>query len=174
MFHFSMVLKRLDKERLVEELAESLRVMPSAVVASFRGLPMSESTALRRTLRAAGGRLRVVPKRLFQRVMEQLGWAVSVKAADSIVVAWSSDLRAPAQALHEYMKTHGEVKFLGGVLEGKSLDGPAVERLALLPPLEALRAQFVSVLAGPVRGLIGVCGSVLRGLPAVLQAKAQA
>jgi len=170
-----MVLKRADKEQLVNDLTQTLREAPAAVVASFRALPMQESMSLRRSLRKSGGRARVVPKRLFHRVAEQLQWPLSVEAADSILVAWSTDLLAPARVLHEYMSTHkDEARFLGGVLEGSALDGAAVERLAMLPPVETLRAQFVSVLARPLRGFLGVCHGVLRGLPAVLHAQAHA
>lgn len=166
-----MVLKRADKEQLVNELTQSLREAPAAVVASFQALPMPESMSLRRALRAHGGHVRVVPKRLFALVASQLQWPMPVETADSVLVAWSTDLLAPAKTLHEYVKAHEEARFLGGVLEGSALDGSAVERLALLPPAETLRAQLVSVLAGPLRGLLGVCHGVLRGLPGVLHAK---
>ncbi|MDP3685840.1 MAG: 50S ribosomal protein L10 [bacterium] len=185
-----MVLKRSDKEQLVNELTQVLRETPAAAVASFRALPMQESMTLRRALRSSGGRARVVPKLLFDRVVKELQWPLSVQAADSILVAWTegparppheaggsggADLLAPAKVLHEYLNAHkGEAAFLGGVLEGVALDGAAVQRLATLPPMDTLRAQFVSVLAGPLRGFLGVCHGVLRGLPAVLDAARQA
>lgn len=179
-----MVLKRADKEQLVTELTQTLREAPAAVVASFRALPMHESMALRREIRGAGGHLQVVPKRLFRRIAEELKWSLQFDTADSILVAWTegpaklqqsggTDLLAPAKTLHGYVKAHGEAAFLGGVLEGDILDGAAVSRLATLPSLEALRGQFVSVLLGPLRGFLGIGHSVLRGLPAVLQAQAQ-
>ncbi|TSC64597.1 MAG: large subunit ribosomal protein L10 [Parcubacteria group bacterium Gr01-1014_106] len=167
-----MVLKRADKEQLVTELMQTLREVPSAVVASFRALPMQESMALRRAMRASGGRMQVIPKRLFRRIAEELQWAVSFDAADSILVAWSTDLLAPAKTLHAYVNAHEEATFLGGVLEGKSLNATAVAQLATLPPMETLRGQFVSVLSGPLRGFLGIGHSVLRGLPAVLHARA--
>lgn len=168
-----MVLKRADKEQLASELTSVLRETPSAVVASFRALPMRESMTLRRALRSSGGRARVVPKLLFDRVAKELHWPLSVEAAESILVAWSTDLLAPAKVLYEYVNAHkGQAAFLGGILEGVALDGAAVQRLAMLPPMETLRAQFVSVLAGPLRGFLGVCHGVLRGLPAVLRAHA--
>lgn len=169
-----MVLKRADKERVVTELTQTLREAPAAAVVSFRMLPMEESAALRRTLRGSGGRLRVIPKRLFKRVAEQLQWPIALEVADSVLVAWGTELLAPAKALHEYVKVHAEAQFLGGALEGGFLDGTAVGRLALLPPADVLRAQFVSVLAGPLRGFLGVGYGMLRGLPAVLHAHAEA
>ena len=172
-FILFMVLKRADKEQLVNELTQVLREAPAAVVASFRALPMLESMALRRALRGSGGRARVVPKLLFERIARQLGWSVSIEAADSVLVAWAADLLAPAKAVHEYVRAHKDTaKFLGGVLEGVPLDGESVVRLATLPSAETLRAQFVSVLAGPLRGFLGVCYGVVRGLPAVLHARA--
>jgi large subunit ribosomal protein L10 len=167
-----MVLKRADKEQLVENLADRLREARAVVVTSFRVLTMSESMGLRRALRADGGSLRVVPKRLLRRTAERLGWPASfTDTPQSVLVAWSAERRAPARALHGFVQRHPEALLLGGTLEASVLDVAAVERLALLPPAETLRAQLVSVLAGPLRGLLGVWSGVLRGLPAVLQAK---
>lgn len=166
------MLKRSDKEQLVGELAEALREARAVVVASFQALTMTESAKLRRGLRPTGGRVRVVPKRLFRRVLDALGWpAALAETDDSLAVAWAGDLLAPAKILHEFAKSAERARLLGGVLEGVPLDAAAAERLALLPPIEALRGQFVSVLAGPLRGMLGIFGGVLRGLPAVLQAK---
>lgn len=185
------MLKRADKERVVSELADILREALAVVVASFRALPVRESAALRRALRPSGGRVRVVPKRLFRRVAEILGWpAALAETSHSIAVAWTegpakprpfgragsggADLLAPAKHMREFVKGGTDAAFLGGVLEGAILNAAEVERLALLPSPDILRGQFVSALAGPLRGMLGVFTSVLRGVPAVLQAKASA
>lgn len=168
------MLKRADKEQLVAELAEALRGAPAVVVASFQALTMAESAKLRRSLRPVGGRVRVVPKRLFRRVLDSLGWpAALAETDDSLAVAWAEDFLAPAKGLHQFTKSTERARLLGGILEGVPLDATAAERLALLPPLAALRGQLVRVLAGPLRGMLGIFGGVLRGLPAVLKAKAQ-
>lgn len=168
------MLGRAEKAQLVADLAEKLRAAPAAVVLSFRSLTMADSARLRRALRPTGGRLQVVPKRLFRRVAEQLGWPPSLGGgAGSVAVAWSADLLAPAKSVHAYAKTAVGASILGGVLEGSLLDGAAVERLAVLPPAETLRGMIVSVLAGPMRGLVGVLCGVLRGLPVLFEAKAR-
>lgn len=170
------MLKRADKEQLVTELANALRGAVSAVVVSFRALTMADSASLRRALRQQGGQLQVVRKRLFRRVLEQLQWPMWLaETGDSVAIAWGGDdLTAPAKSLHAYAKGAEGARILGGVLEGSPLDAATIERLALLPSLDTLRAQLVGVLAGPARGLLGVFSGVLRGLPAVLQAKANA
>lgn len=169
-----MPLKRTEKQEIVDDLTAELKQVASVAVVSFRVLTMRDSAALRQSLRGAHGALQVVPKRLFARVVEALGWPGSLaETDDSVAVAWSSDLVAPAKSLHAYTKSTKGARLLGGVLVGEALDGPAVERLALLPPPEVLQQQLVSVLAGPLRGVLGVFASVLRGVPAILQAKAQ-
>lgn len=171
-FNFQLVLKRPEKEKLVTELADLLRAAPAVVVASFKALTMAESAKLRRTLRPAGGKVRVIPKRLFRRVAETLGWPAGfAETGDSIAVAWSADLLLPAKSVHTFVKATKDARFLGGILDGRPLAAAEVEQLALLPPLEQLRAQFVGLVAYPLRGIVGVFGSVLRGLPAVLHAR---
>lgn len=185
-----MVLKREDKTKMVAELTEVLRSAPAAVVVAFRALTMAESSELRRALRPAGGGVRVVPKRLFRRVLNELKWPASfAETSNSIAIAWTGgpagppawkrggsggkDLLAPAKAVRQYAKAAASAQILGGLLEGRVLSGGDVEQLADLPPLEVLRGQVVGALAGPARGLVGVLSAVLRGLPGVLQAKAR-
>lgn len=168
-----MPLRRTEKQQIVDDLAAELKGAASAAVVSFRALTMKDSAALRQSLRSAQGSLQVVPKRLFARVVAALGWPTSLaETGDSVAVAWSSDLVAPAKSLHAYAKSTAGARLLGGILHGEALDGSAMERLALLPSPEILHGQLVSVLAGPLRGVLGVFTSVLRGVPAVLQAKA--
>lgn len=180
-----MVLKRAEKATVVTELAGILRDVPAAVVVSFRALTMDESSTLRRTLRPGSGGIRVVPKRLFRRVLDELKWPASfAETEDSIAVAWTggpaklqrsggSDLLAPAKAVRQYAKAAESAQILGGIFEGRVLSGGDVEQLADLPPLEVVRGQFVGVLVAPLRGLLGVSHGLLRALPALLHAKAQ-
>lgn len=169
-----MPLRRTDKAHLVDTLVSELRGAAAAAVVSFRALPMSESSALRRTLRSQGGRLQVIPKRLFRRVLAKLEWPAALAGtADSVAVAWAADLLSPAKSLQGFARRAEGAVLLGGVLEGVVLDGSAVTRLAELPPPDILRRQFVGVLQGVLRGCVSVLGGVLRGLPAVLHAKAQ-
>ncbi len=185
------MLRRAEKEQLVKDLAEKLSAAPAAVVLSFRALTMTNSARLRRALRPTGGRLQVVPKRLFRRVAEQLGWPPSLgEGAGSVAVAWTegpakpspsgragrsggADILAPAKSVHAYAKAAEGASILGGVFEGSLLDGASVERLAVLPPAETLRGTVVSVLAAPIRGLVGVLSGVLRGLPVLFEAAAR-
>lgn len=167
-----MTLTRPQKEQTVEDLTHALRGAPAVVVLSFRAFGMKEVTRIRRTLRPAGGRIRVVPKRLFRRVLEGLSWPVALSETDaSIAVAWGTDLLAPAKAVHAFAKDAEGAQLLGGVLEGRILTGDEVAMLAQLPERPALYGQLVSVIAGPLRGLAGVCQAVLLGLPAVLRAR---
>lgn len=167
-----MPLSRAKKTSIVDTLAAALKDAPATVIASFRSLTMTDSSQLRRTLRATGGTLQVVPKRLFSRVLQRLNWPGSLSdTRDSVVVAWSADLAAPAKALFGYVKVRHDAQFLGGVVDGSPVSGEDVERLATLPSREILQAQVVSVLAAPLRGMVGIFASVLRGVPAVLSAR---
>lgn len=168
------MLKRSEKETLVTDLAGTLRQAPAVAVASFRALTMRESAKLRRGIRPAGGQVRVVPKRLFRRVLEELKWPAALAATDeSVAVAWAPDPLAPAKGLWAFVSAAKDARLLGGILDGRVLDVGAVSALATLPPLEVLRGQVVGLIAAPARGFVGVLGSVLRAVPAVLQAKAK-
>ena len=61
---------RADKEAAVKELNEELAATPHVILASFRGLTVNQSTALRRKVRDAGGRYRVIKNRLAKLAVE--------------------------------------------------------------------------------------------------------
>ena len=59
-----MALSRATKEERVQSLASDLSEAESAVVVDFKGLDVPQATELRRQVRAARGRYRVVKNRL--------------------------------------------------------------------------------------------------------------
>lgn len=170
-----MSLSRSEKERLANDLTETLSKVKSAAAFSFKALTVSDSSSLRRELRKSGGKIQVVKKRVFQRVAENMGIKEDLtKKADSVAVAWSdSDMIAPAKVTFGFVREHEGAKLLAGLLEGAALSGQEVESLALLPGKDELRAKLVGVLAGPIRGFAGVLSGTLRSFPVVLNAIAE-
>lgn len=168
-----MVLTRTEKEQLVSNLAEQIRSAASAAVFSYRTLTVSDSAKLRRELRAGEGKMQVVKKRLFRRVAVALGLPPDVAAVEgSVAVAWSGNEIIPAKVAHGFVSGREGAQLSGGLLHGLALTRAEVEALALLPGERELRGQFVSVVAGPIRGLAGVLSGTLRGLPGILHALA--
>ena len=59
----------------------------------------------------------------------------------------------------------------GGILEGKTLSGEEVDRLATLPPLEVLRGQLVGAIVAPLTQLVALVNAPLRNLHGLIDAR---
>ena len=59
----------------------------------------------------------------------------------------------------------------GGLLEGKTLTGAEVDRLATLPPVDVLRGQLVGAIVAPATQLLALLSAPLQDLRGVLEAR---
>ncbi len=168
-----MAKKKSEKAQIITELTQKFKTMKSAVFTSFFGLKMSDLDTLRKECRNNQSEHMVVKKTLLGRAVKESGAAtVDVKTFTGEVAATFGygDEVTPAKVVAAFAKTHPNVKFLGGILEGKFIDAKAVAYLATIPGREALLGQMVGSLNAPVSGFVNVLAGNLRGLVNVLKA----
>jgi large subunit ribosomal protein L10 len=151
------------KKSEVEELAGLFKKSNCAIIAEYRGVKASEISVLRRDLRRAGGKLRVV-KNTLARLAAQ---GTDFKAAEgmfngpvSIAFGSGEDVSKPAKMMLAFAKGNANMKILGGVLEGSVLDKEGVGKLASTPPKPVLQAMFLGLLQAPARNFVGVLAAV--------------
>ena len=127
---------KTDKERIVEELASELGSAETLIVADYRGLTNKQLEALRDQLIPLGGRFRIVKNTLTRRAAEKAGAdALLVMLEGPTAIAFiesSGDPAAVAKALAATAKETNVLTLRGGLLEGKTLSGAEVDRLATL------------------------------------------
>jgi large subunit ribosomal protein L10 len=166
---------KTDKERIVEELAADLGSAQTLIVADYRGLTNKQLEALRDELIPHGARFRIVKNTLTRRAAEQAGAeAVLVMLEGPTAIAFiesSGDPAAVAKALAKTAKETNVLTLRGGILEGKTLSGEEVDRLATLPPLEALRGQLVGAIVAPLTQLLALVSAPLRDLHGLIEAR---
>lgn len=170
-----MALTRQRKEETVQKTQEALTQAVSIVFLNFNGLTVVDIGDLRNQLYEAGGRIRVVPKRLLLIALKQANISFDPLAFDGqVAVVWGNDAVAPAKVLNAFTKKNKEkVTILAGVLEGKSLGLAEVTQLAQLPTRDVLLAQLASVLSGAPRGLVTVMSGVQRSFVLAIKAIAE-
>jgi large subunit ribosomal protein L10 len=166
---------RTDKERIVEELAAELGSAETLLVADYRGLTNKQLEALRDQLLPHGARLRIVKNTLTRRAAEQAGAdALLVMLEGPTAIAFieaSGDPAAVAKALAATAKETNVLTLRGGILEGKTLSGAEVDRLATLPSMDVLRAQLVGAVVAPLTQLLALVSAPLRDLHGLIQAR---
>jgi len=164
-----------EKERVVEQLAERLRSTDTLMVADYRGLTMPEIDELRSRLLEAGARFTVVKNTLTKRAAEQAGTTNVLELIEGpTAIAFleaDGDPVAVAKVLADTARAHDVLVIRGGLLEGNVVGDAEIKRLATLPPVDVLRAQFVGALSAPMATVVGVFAAPLRDFVGVLEAR---
>jgi large subunit ribosomal protein L10 len=163
---------RDNKERIVAELVERLRQTQSLIVADYRGLTMKEIDELRTRLLEHGARFQVVKNTLTRRAAEAAGADTLLALLEGpTAIAFidsEGDPVAVAKALNDAARTTRVLGIRGGMLDGRQIGEEDVRNLAMLPPREALQAQLVGAIQGPLAMIVGVFTAPLRDLVSVL------
>ena len=166
---------RSEKERVVRELADRLRSTETLMVADYRGLTMTEIDELRTRLLEAGARFAVVKNTLTRLAAEEAGAKdildlVEGPTAIAFLEA-DGDPAAVAKVLNDTARARDVLVIRGGILDGSVVGDEDIKRLATLPPVDVLRAQFAGAVVGPLTMVVGLFTAPLRDLVGVIDAR---
>ena len=166
---------KADTERIVAELAQELGAAETLIVADYRGLTNKQLEALRDRLLENGARFRIVKNTLTRRAAEQAGAeALLVMLEGPTAIAFiesGGDPAAVAKALAATAKETNVLTLRGGLLEGRTLTGEEVDRLATLPSMDVLRGQLVGVIVAPLTQLLALVSAPLQNLHGLIDAR---
>jgi large subunit ribosomal protein L10 len=168
-------MQKEDKERVIAELTERLRLAETIIVADYRGLTMTQIDALRGRLIEHGARFQVVKNTLTRRAAEAAGAeAVLALLEGPTAIAFveaDGDVVAVAKALADSAKETKVLEIRGGVMQGRVISSEDVETLSTLPSLEALRGQVIGVILAPLNQLLALVTAPLQGLYGLIDAR---
>lgn len=150
---------RAQKEELVISLKEKLDKATALVFADYKGLTMSQLSALRDQLRKQDAEFTITKNSILKRALPDIdteGPTATLLAYDDQI----SPIKILVKAFKDY--TIGKVKF--GFLGKESLDEARIIQLSTLPTKDELRAKTVGVLVAPLSGMVSVLQGNLRNL----------
>lgn len=159
-------MNRDQKAAVVDEVAAQIEEAAAVIAVDYRGLSVTQAVELRARLGDAEATFRVVKNRLTQRAADKAG-AESLKQLLDGPTAFTfvrGDAATAAKALATFGREHQLLDFKGGTMDGDPLSAEEIESISRLPARDALRGQFVGVLASPVTGLVRGLGSLISGL----------
>ncbi|MGE0142873.1 MAG: 50S ribosomal protein L10 [Planctomycetota bacterium] len=162
---------------LYRELEDGFRDMGSCLVLEFDKMTVGADTALRRKLREAGFRYKVVKNRVAAKALKavaKVDLRHTLKGKCGFVFAPEERAIEAAKLLREELKAIKKEKpfrLIGGVIEGEAIVGNRAEFIADLPDRNTIRAQLASAIAGPGRMLATVINALPAGLARCVQAK---
>ena len=166
---------------LMSQLESDLEGMGSCVVVKFDQLTVALTNDIRNKLREAGVDYRVVKNRLAIKAFANRGLdlAPALKGKCGLILAEEEGAIAAAKIVRDFgaaarkeLKTKAAPLLVtGGVIEGEAITGDSAANIADMPDKNTVRAQLLSAIQGPARGLAGCVQGVAGGLARCLQAK---
>ena len=165
-----MALTKAKKAEKVEQLAKELEGSTSAIVGTFAKLTVSQDFELRKTVRAAGGRYRVLKNKLAARASKgsQIEAALQGLKGVSSVAYTSGDPVALAKALSKYVKDNPEYTFKAGIVEGRVIQIKDIDALANMPAKEEIYAKLLMLINAPAQRLVTALNAVGRNMAVVI------
>ena len=151
-----MAITKARKGEIVEKLSKALKGAKSLVFVNFRGLNVTNATAMRRALKDEGVSYTVAKKTLTHKALEgEKFTGTKPELEGELALAWGEDLVAPARLVHSFQKKFPEaLKILGGIFEDRYMSKFEMEEIALIPSLDVLRGKFVNIINSPIQRFV--------------------
>ena len=163
-------MNRQEKTEEVERLKQDFQKITSAFLVDFRGMKVVDATDLRRQIRKSQGKFKVIKNTLATLASRDLPLNVLEQHFDgpTAIAYTDQDVAALAKVLNTISKDNPNLIIKAGYLEGMLIEGKRIGEIANMPTRTQLHAQFVGLVASPLRRLLWVLNGNLQKLMVVL------
>src|ERR1700694_6010307 len=143
--------KKEDKKKDLESLRQDLARLNNLFVTGYEKIKVSQDFELRKVVRNAGGKYRVIKNNLAELAGQGTASEQVLKDLRGMTsLAYTTDDPvALAKALTAYAKINPSFTFKAGLVEGRVIDVKAIAELASMPSKEALYAKLLYVINAP-------------------------
>ena len=141
-----------QKKQVVAELIERLNASCAGVIVDYKGINVTDDTALRKELREAGVEYTVVKNTLlrFAIASTELKGLDSVLEGTTAIATSADDYVAAARILCKFADTHNGFEIKNGFLDNEVIDAAKISGLAKLPSREILLGQVLGAFQAPI------------------------
>ena len=161
-----------QKKQIVQELTDKLNNAVVGVLVDYKGINVSDDTALRKTMRESGVEYTVVKNSLlgFAADNANLGELKEQLKGSTALALSNEDYIAPAKLVQEQAEKGEIYNIKCGFIDGKVVPAADIIALSKLPSKEVLVAKALGGLNAPISGLVHVLNANLSGLVRTLAA----
>lgn len=169
-----------QKRAVVAEVSEVAANAISMVAAEYRGLTVSQLTALRGHARDKGVYVRVVPNKLAKRAFKDTPFeCANDKLVGPLIMAFTKEEpSAAARVFKDFAKEHEQLKPMVVTISGKVYGPEQLNAVAALPTYDEALSRLLAVMKAPiekfVRTLAAPHGKLVRTIAAVRDQKESA
>lgn len=159
-----MPLLKSRKKEMIQGLEDSISKSESVVFVNFHGLRVGDETSLRRELRNQDIGYKVARKTLLRLALKGKAQGEIPELSGEVSIAYSKDQVASAREIYNFQKNHkGILNILGGIFEGKFVDGAKMMEIATIPSREVLLSKIAFLLKSPIQRLAIAVNEVAKG-----------
>ena len=162
--------KKADKHKDVQALHRELEQIQHLFVTGYEKLTVAQDFELRKTVRGAGGRYRVIKNNLAQKAAEgtRAESLLSGLTGMTSLACTASDPVALAKALTTYAKNNPSFTFKAGMVEGRAIQVKSIQELANLPSRQEMLGKLLFLIQAPAERLAAALNAVARHLAAAI------
>ena len=131
------------KEAVVGQIKDRFNEAEAVIMIDYRGLTVKQMQALRTSVRAAGGEIKIYKNSLTEIAVRELALPNmdAFLEGPTAFVFVAEDPVAPAKALTTFAKENQALELKGGLVSNQIVDAAGVKAIASLPSREELIAQ---------------------------------
>ena len=165
-----MAISRAKKAEKVQVLAKELETSTTAIIGTFTKLTVAKDFALRKVIREAGGKYRVVKNKLAPISGKGTSVEAALKGLKGVnsVAFTSGDPVALAKVIAKWAGDNAEFQFKLGIVDGKLLNVEEVKALATMPAKEEIYAKLLFLINAPAQRLATAINATGRNLAVVI------
>jgi large subunit ribosomal protein L10 len=165
-----MALTRAKKKQKVQVLAKELATSTTAIIGTFAKLTVAQDFELRKVIRGAGGKYRVLKNKLAAKASEGTKIESALKGLKGVSAAafTSGDPVELAKVFSKWVGENAEFTFKLGIVDGKLISVDEVKALATMPAKEELYAKLLFLINSPAQRLVTVLNATGRDLAVVV------
>ena len=162
--------KKEDKKKDLDSLRQDLERSKNLFVTGYEKLRVNQDFELRKVVRGAGGKYRVIKNNLAEKASEGTAAEQILKGLRGMtsLAYTSNDPVALAKALTNYARTNPTFTFKAGLVEGRAIDVKSIHDLANMPSTEQIFAKLLYLINAPAQRLATAINAVGRNLAVVV------